>query len=94
MKIKPIRQNNVFAYLKARYARKFAQGMSNMIERDCIDSDINSALPDETMMENSRDEFQRQRLADVDCIGLRNIQILLLICTKIRRKSYIRSELH
>lgn len=61
-----------------------------MIERDCIDSDINSGLPDETMMGNSRDEFQ-QRLADVDCIGLRNIQTLrLFICTKIRGKD----ELH
>lgn len=89
MKIKPNRHKITYSRIRTiKHARKVVQGMSDMIERDCIDSDINSALPDETMSGNSRDEFQRHRLADVDCIGLRNIQTLkLFIRTRIRGKS-------
>lgn len=52
---------------------KIGQGMQTILELDCIDSSINSTLPDETSRE-IRDEFRRHRLANTDSIGFRNIQ--------------------
>lgn len=75
MKIKPNSHKIIYIKRQGMWERKIGQGMQTMLERDCIDSNINSSLPDETMPGNPRDEFlRRHRLANTDSIGFRNIQ--------------------